>query len=213
MNELSAKALFRHATTQAAEGLPRFKWTLAEFERLSELGFFGGIDSERERVELVDGEIVPMHAKGGRHEWVRGELFFYIARALPDDFKIYSEPGWRPSTERALYLEPEMIISKAGFRPTNVPPQEVLLLIEVAVSSLSYDRKTKARIYASLGVREYWVVNATTLETTVHRVPAGEQYQDVTTVKSSETLRPDLIEALSVTLDQFGFDDRPDGTE
>lgn len=80
----------RHATTQAADGLPRLKWTLAEFERLSELGFFGGIDGERERVELIDGEIIPMQEKGGRHEWVR-EYWVVDARLLVT--KVHSGPG------------------------------------------------------------------------------------------------------------------------
>jgi len=53
MNELSRPGM--HATTQAAEGLPRWRWTLAEFDRLIELGVLG----ENDRVELVGGELVP----------------------------------------------------------------------------------------------------------------------------------------------------------
>jgi hypothetical protein len=84
------------ATTQAAEGEPRFKWTLAEFERLSELGFFGGIESERERVELIDGELRPMHAKEVRHESVRGVLSKFIIRSIPEHLCAFILLGWRP---------------------------------------------------------------------------------------------------------------------
>lgn len=65
MHEI-ARPFRRHATTQAAEGLQRIRWTFADFERLSELGFFGGIDGERERVELIDGEIIPERAGQSR---------------------------------------------------------------------------------------------------------------------------------------------------
>ena len=82
MNEIPRPPRSQHATTQAADGLPRLAWTLAEFERLSELGFFGGIDRERERLELIDGELLPMNAKGARHEWVRGELLLHLVRKL-----------------------------------------------------------------------------------------------------------------------------------
>ena len=198
MNEITRPPRSQHATTQTADGLPRLKWTLAEFERLSELGFFGGIESERERIELVDGELLPMNAKGARHEWVRGELQNHLARQLPDGFRCYNEPGWRPGGDR--YLEPEIIVCKAGFQPATVPPAEVLLLIEVADSSLLYDQGLKRKVYAKLCVAEYWVVNAKTLETTVYRDPQGESYGDIQAVSQEQTLTPSLLPALSVSL-------------
>lgn len=198
MNEISRPPRSQHATTQAADGLPRLAWTLAEFERLSELGFFGGIDRERERLELVDGELVPMHAKGGRHEWVRGELQHHLSALLPEGHRIFGEPGWRPGGE--LYLEPEMMVCRSGLPPSTVPPSEVLLLIEVADSSLRYDSATKARIYARLGVREYWVVNAKTLETIVHLEPGAEGYGKISTHGPSETLAPLALPQLAVSL-------------
>jgi Uma2 family endonuclease len=187
-----------HSTTQVADGLPRLKWTLDEFEALSELGFFGGLESERERLELVGGELIPMNAKGRRHEWVRGQLFLFLARALPAEFSIYGEPGWRPGGD--LYLEPEMLICKAGFQPSAVPPSEVLLLIEVADTSFKYDAGLKAKIYASLGVREYWVVNAKTLETTVHLDPASGSYGKVLAFAPAATLAPQALPVLAVSL-------------
>ena len=139
-----------------------------------------------------------MNAKGARHEWVRGQLFLYLARALPVEFSVFSEPGWRPGAE--LYLEPEILVCMAGFQPSSVPPAEVLLLIEVAESSLKYDTGLKARIYASLGVREYWVVNAKTLDTTVHLEPGALGYGKITTVAPTKTLAPLALPALAVNL-------------
>ena len=201
MNEISGPIRIEHKTTQAAEGLPRLAWTLAEFEKLSELGFFGGVDHERERLELIEGELVPMHAKGGRHEWVRGKLLQALFRRLPAGFEIYPEPGWRPGGE--LYLEPDFILCKEVKEPSEIPPGHVSLIIEVADSSKSYDLATKARIYATLGVREYWVVNAVTLETTVHLKPEGEVYGEIVTFAPDQKLVPHLVPALAVVMGEL----------
>lgn len=202
MNEF-AKPI-RHRATQAADGLPRLGWSLEEFERLSALGFFGGIEGPRERVELVDGEILPMHAKGGRHEWVRSELQKELALQLGRGFNVHSEPGWRPGGD--LYLEPEMIVCRAGLKPSEVPPADVLLLIEVADSSLAYDTGLKARIYARLGVCEYWVVNARSLETTVFLEPADAGFARLHTLTASDELVPMRLPQIRLSLGSLGFD-------
>lgn len=201
MNEIALPRT-AHDTTQAADGYPRLKWTLAEFEKLSELGFFGGIDRERERVELVEGELVPMNAKGARHELVKARLHKHLTLALGATYDVFGEPGWRPGGD--MYLEPELIVCRTGFEPVSVPPTEVLLLVEVAVSSLAYDSGVKARVYGGLGVREYWVVNAVTLETIVHRSPSATGYGSVVTQPPTATLVPHLLPALALSLGGLG---------
>lgn len=201
MNDLASPP--RHPTTQTADGLPRLRWSLAEFERLSDLGFFGGIDGPRERVELIEGELLPMHAKGGRHEWVRNELLHQISSRLPDGVRCFSEPGWRPGGD--LYLEPEMIVCRAGLRPSSVPPSEVLLLVEVADTSLAYDLGLKAVVYAGLGVREYWVVDARSLETHVHTGPSAKGYSRVVKLAADEWLSPHLVPAIGLSLGGLGL--------
>lgn len=187
-----------------ADSLERHKWSLAEFERLSDLGFFGGIDRERDRVELIDGELIPMHSKGGRHEWVRGRLLRALMNALPDGLTAYSEPGWRPGGER--YLEPEMIVCDANLKPSHVPPSDVLLLIEVADTSLKYDEGVKAVIYASVGVREYWVIDANSLRTRVHLKPSAKGYHTKKIISARQKLVPTLVPGISLSLGSLGID-------
>ena len=66
-------------TTQAAEGLPRRRWTVAEIEEMTRLGVF----LEDDRFELIGGEIVPMNAKGIRHEVLKMELTHFWSPRTP----------------------------------------------------------------------------------------------------------------------------------
>lgn len=186
-------------TTQAAEGLPRLRWDVADFDRLIETGVL----SEDDRVELIGGELVPMAAKGNRHEVVCGAVHNWLRRHLPDEFDYHPEPGWRAGGTH--YFEPDFVIGRAGFQRTSVAPEDVLLLIEVAQTSLRFDTTTKANVYASFGVREYWVINAETLETRVHRQPSSQGYQDVVNVRPGDVLMPTLIVPLCLKLGDLGI--------
>ena len=198
MNEIRKSPSVR-AATQAAEGLPRWQWTLQEFDRLAELGIF----TEDDRIELIGGEIVPMSPKGNRHEIVRGKLLNFLFRHLPDGLQLFSEPGWRPDGK--TYLEPEVLICRDGLLANSVPPGEVLLLIEVADTSYGFDTGRKAEVYAALGVRDYWVLNTNTLITRVHREPGGSRFANVNEVVASELLSPHLIPRLSLKLDDLAL--------
>ena len=193
MNEFSPIPR-RRPTTQTADGLPRIMWTVEDFESLAEHGFFAHDD----RIELIGGELVPMPPKGNRHETVRGELGQWLSRKVPDGIKVYIETGWR--ADQSHYLEPDIIVFPASANLDALPAAEVLLIIEVSHSSLRYDLDRKSKIYAALGVREYWVVNALTLETRVHRGPSGEAYGAVSDHAKDETLVPELLPALAVNL-------------
>jgi Uma2 family endonuclease len=181
-------------TTQVADGVPRLRWTYAEFERLTELGFF----TEDDHVELIGGELVPMAPKGNRHGLVRAALHNWLRRNLSPQFDYHQEPGWHP--DAVNYFEPDFLLGLTGFDSTSVNPADVALLIEVAHSSLSFDTSTKAGQYAVLGVREYWVVNAVTLATRVHRAPSAGSYGDVHTIAANEPLTALLIPSLTLRL-------------
>ena len=170
------------------------RWTLAEFERLTELGIL----AEDDRIELIGGELVPMSPKGNRHERVCGAIHNWLRRHLPGDFDYHPEPGWHADAHN--YFEPDFLVGPAGFDRTSIPPGDVLLLIEVAHSSLAFDTTTKAGQYAALGVREYWVVDAVSLATRVHRGPTATDYAEKNMVAPDEPLAASLIPSLTVRL-------------
>ena len=150
-------------TTQAAEGLPRRRWSVAEIEAM----VAKGIVSEDERFELIGGEVVPMCPKGRLHEILRGELAFHMTRRANDDLRVVAEAQLNLSDD--VYVLPDILVHPAAIKTPDVRGPTALLVIEIADSSLQYDMQTKAPLYASYGVREYWVINAKTLLTTVYR--------------------------------------------
>ena len=193
MNEYS-KTPFSRPTSQAAEGLPRWRWTLDEFDRMIEVGLLG----EDDRVELIDGEIVPMAAKGIKHENLKSELINNIFRQLPSGTNATVELGWRPAPD--MYVEPDIVVYPATRSVSQLLATEVLLVVEISDSSLRYDLDRKAKIYAALGVREYWVIDANSLHTTVHLDPGAQGYARMSTHAPNQTLAPLALPALAVSL-------------
>ena len=181
-------------TTQAADGLPRRRWMVAEIERMAEDGYF----REDERFELVGGEIVPMSPKGRRHEIIRTQLAFHFTRWAPDGVFVASETQFNLGDD--TYLDPDLLVHPFAIPSPDVRGGDALLVVEVADTSLRYDLNTKAPIYAAHGVPEYWVINAATLTTMVHRQPSGKVWGFADEVAAGDTLTPLLVPALAVSL-------------
>lgn len=182
-------------TTQAAEGVPRWRWTLADLDRFTELGILDGDD----KVELIGGELVPMAAKGVAHETIRTDLADWLLGSVSRALRVEQELGWRP--DDSTYCEPDIVVFPRKCRPVStVPPAEVLLLVEVSDTTVKKDTSIKAGLYARLGVREYWVVDAHTRATTVHLEPSANGYRRKHKVPPNRALKPTLLNGLALRL-------------
>jgi Uma2 family endonuclease len=181
-------------TTQAAEGLARRLWTVAEIEAMVQ----AGIIDEDERFELIEGEVVPMSPKGARHEHISASLLDYITDRKSKAWGIHLESTFR--LDVSSFVEPDIIVYDRAIGFNNKNPKNVLLAIEIADSSLSYDRGRKADVYAKFGVREVWVINVKNMETTVFSEPGPGGYTSKKTIKSSEVLYFTFAPELSLKL-------------
>jgi Uma2 family endonuclease len=188
------------ATTQVADGLPRRAWTVDEVERMVEVGIL----CEPEPFELIGGELVAMAPKDRRHEVLRTELALYWGDRRGRDFKIASETPLRLGKHDAP--EPDLIVFPSSLQAPDVRADTVLLVVEVADSSLPADLNIKAPRYAAAGVREYWVINARNHLTTVFREPRRNgEYGYREEVRATETLVPTLAPSLTVRLADLGL--------
>jgi Uma2 family endonuclease len=187
------------ATTQAAEGLPRRRWAVAEIENLCDLGVFGGIDRPRERFELIGGEIVPMNAKGAFHEVVKKELLrYWMPKVIALDIDLIPETTLRYAPDS--FLEPDFLFWPRYIGLRDISCSSAFLIVEVADSSMAYDTGRKAAIYAGLGLREYWVINAQSLVTRVHLEPGATGFARAQDYPADTRIEPVLVPALAVRL-------------
>jgi Uma2 family endonuclease len=191
------------AATTAAEGFPRRAFTVEDISRMIEVG----VIREDEKFELVEGEIVMMAAKGVSHERIKSALNIAVARALPDHLTVGVETTLRLTD--TVMLEPDIAVfpkeifsrSSSGF--ARLDPGEALLVIEVAASSLAYDKDLKARLYARHRVREFWVVDANERTTWVHTGPRGDGWSSIVKCEPQNALTTSALPGFSIRLGEI----------
>ncbi|MDW3194117.1 MAG: Uma2 family endonuclease [Cytophagales bacterium] len=158
--------------------------TASEYHQMGEVG----IIRPEERVELINGEIITMSPKGTKHAKVVRQLtkWFYhnhvdgpfeIIVQDPIVLSDHSEP------------EPDLAITNKTDGFEHPKAQDVVLVIEVADTSLLYDTTTKLELYAAEAIPEYWVVDIENVRVFVFSEPAQGTYQKSATYYSSDTIQ------------------------
>jgi Uma2 family endonuclease len=192
------------AFTRAADGLARRAFSAEDVRRMVDTGIL----SEDDRIELIEGDLVVMAAKGYAHDYLKSMLNVAIVRALPNDLMMGVEMTVQ-FADRTL-LEPDIAVFarsswvKSGANFSQIAPGGFLLAIEVAASSLAYDRGIKARIYARYGVQEFWVVDANERTTWVHTGPSDEGWASIVERGADETLTTPALPKFSIRLSELG---------
>ena len=108
-----------------------------------------------------------MSPKGSHHELVKSAVNFQWGRVCPETCRLIGETTFRVRDD--TYFEPDYVIYSVEPGLLALSPQNVLLVVEIADTSLRYDRGRKAGLYALFGVRELWVIDAVKLTTRVFR--------------------------------------------
>jgi Uma2 family endonuclease len=167
--------------TQAPLTLRR--WKRKEYDRLVELGVFEG-----EPLELIAGQLVVAEPQGSYHASSISAAEYAVRAALP--------LGWLLRTQLPVSLddesEPEPDLAVVPGQPADyrtAHPERPALVVEVADSSLDFDREQKGSLYARAGVQDYWVVNLVGRVLEIYRDPEpdalalyGWRYRSVTTL-------------------------------
>lgn len=170
------------------------RFSVDEFMLMGETGVL----APDERVELIGGEIIVMSPAGRLHEVLRSELAVEWGRVAPRSMKVVTELQLRLSD--AHQPVPDIGVFPASMLAPDTRGPDMLLVVEIADSSLDVDLTVKAAAYASGGVREYWVINAKTRATLVHREPGPNGYASLTEVPAGQTVTPLLAPALAIRL-------------
>ena len=157
-----------------------------------------GILREDDRVELIRGEIIEMSPPGRRHVAFVDNLTQLLVLRLAGR-AIVSVQNPVALTEDSE-PQPDIAVRRlrsVPYKEREAHAEDVLLLIEVADTSLAYDRSTKLRVYAEAGIPEYWVVDCTSESVEVYRTPGPAGYADVHRVADQATVSllsfPDVV--------------------
>ncbi|HEV2270255.1 MAG TPA: Uma2 family endonuclease [Steroidobacteraceae bacterium] len=119
-----------------------------------------GVLTRDDRVELVDGEILEMAPIGTRHGSAAGRLLKRLILSVGDEAIVRAENPVNLGT--LSQPQPDLLLLRPradDYVDSRPGPQDVLLLIEVSDTTLDFDQGTKRNLYATFGIREYWVVD------------------------------------------------------
>jgi Uma2 family endonuclease len=151
--------------------------SVEEYHKMIEAGIF----DEDERLELLEGVIVPMSPQSPDHADLVQWLTNRLVRLIGDGYDV--RPQLPLVASPTSEPEPDLAVVPAG-RTRERHPTGALLVIEVARESLRKDRLLKASLYARAGIPEYWIVNPAEDRVEVYRDPdpAAGRYATVTSV-------------------------------
>ncbi|MCC6786034.1 MAG: Uma2 family endonuclease [Planctomycetes bacterium] len=174
--------------------------TVEAYHRMGEVGIL----APDERVELIEGEVVEMAPIGSRHSGMVGRLTRMLVHSAGDRGLVFVQNSVRLS--RTSEPQPDLAVLKPradDYQSATPRADEVLLLVEVAETSLKYDRELKAPLYAAHGIPELWVVDVADRVLWLYRDPQAGGYARVE--KTERPARIHLAVAPDIEVDLTGL--------
>ncbi|MBZ0116336.1 MAG: Uma2 family endonuclease [Sandaracinaceae bacterium] len=165
-----------------------------EYDRLVSAGAFEG-----ERVELLDGQVMRMPPHGPEHDGTIDVLLDILRPRIGERARIRVQQAFAATDDAEP--EPDVALVPMGdYRDAH--PSKAFLVVEIAVSSVAYDRE-KAAIYARAGVPEYWLVDVVRGAVEIYRDPSADGYDQRTTHRRPDVLRCAAFSDVEVPLDRL----------
>ncbi|MDT7922750.1 MAG: Uma2 family endonuclease [Thermus sp.] len=168
----------------------RYRFRVEEFERA-----FQGVP----HVELLRGEVYQMSPIGPKHVHKVAQLDARLQETLRGKAVVLVQSPLRLSEDSEP--EPDLMVLKPPldrYREKLPTPEDVLLLVEVADTSLEFDREAKLPLYAEAGIPEVWLVNLKENLLEVYRDPRGGRYREIRLLSPEEEVSPTLLPEVSL---------------
>ena len=178
----------------------RKRFTVDDYYKMAE----AGILTDEDRVELIEGEIIEMSPIGTRHAMAVTRALMIFARGLGDKVVV----AVQNPAHMDRYNEPQpdvvLIRPREDFYGKGHPnPEDIVLMIEVADTSLRKDRLLKLPVYARNGVREVWIIDVKDDVIYIHRQPTAAAYLSFETKGRGEVVSPEAFPDFAVTVDDL----------
>jgi len=178
----------------------RHRISIEEYHRMVDAGVF----EPGSRVELIRGELIEQMAPiGTLHTSTTARIMRVLLRSLGDRAHVNCQtPVTLPDDSEP---EPDFTVARPDARSYfdhHPYPQDLLLVIEIAESSLDFDREVKAPLYGQSGVGEYWIVDAVNRVVRIYREPSARGYEIQRILRAGDSIAP-----LAFPNDALGVDD------
>jgi Uma2 family endonuclease len=167
--------------------ITRWKLDVHAYHRLGEAGILGADD----RVELIEGEVVAMSPIGAAHIGAVMALTRLLVLAVGDRAHVSPQGSIRLQEHSEPQPDIALLRPRADQYRSELPtPADILLLVEVADSSLRFDRLVKLPLYARHGIPVVWIVDLLAGVVEVHAGPRADGYASTTRAGRGETIEP-----------------------
>lgn len=175
-------------------------FTVEEFHRMTDVGIL----TESDRVELIEGEILQMAAIGTRHASCVRRLIRLFSEQLSDRVLIDAQNP----VELGPFSEPQPDIALLQWRDDfyesrHPQPEDILLIVEVADTTLESDRQLKIPLYARTGILEVWLVNLNQNSIEVYRQPTAQGYQQIQIYQPTQSVTIQAFPEISWACDRI----------
>lgn len=171
-------------------------WTREEYEQLVEAGAF-----DEWKIELVEGVLYDMTPQTSWHAGLATKISTVLKKIDPGNHLVREHSPLSVGGDSVP--EPDVAVvpdDPKGDFYTSVHPTSAVLVVEIADSSLRYDREVKARAYSLGGVPEYWIVNLLSSQLEVYRDPSGNRYTNASVLTASDTISPLFAPEVSISV-------------
>lgn len=174
------------------------KFTISEYHQMAEKGIF----LEDDKIELIKGEIIQMSPIGSRHAAYVRRLTQLFSQKLGQKALISVQ---NPIDLGDDISEPQPDLAILSYQDDfylngHPQPQDILLLIEIADSSLIYDQEVKAPLYATARITELWLVNLIEQRLEIYRQPTANGYQETNYYRSNDSISSLAFPDISLTV-------------
>jgi Uma2 family endonuclease len=161
-----------------------------------------GILSEDDRVELIDGEVVAMTPIGTRHNASVNRATRALVTAVGDRAIVQVQGSVR--LDRFHEPQPDIVLLRPRtdfYASQHAGPTDILLVVEVADSSIEYDGDVKARMYAEAGIPEYWLVDVKDNLLSCYSAPENSLYRNLQKYQRGQSIAPQALPECVIAVD------------
>ena len=175
----------------------RHRLTVEDYYRMGEAGIF----REDDRVELIEGDIIDMAPIGSRHAGTLKRIASLFRDAVGKQAIVSVQDPVR--LDRHSEPQPDLALLRWRddyYTSAHPQPADILLIVEVAESSLAYDQQVKVPLYARYRIPEVWLVDIPARIVWVYRQPDGNRYAETFEADKLGVLAPVLLPDAKIDL-------------